>query len=154
MTAALVKKAGRQDQKHQPHRLIEPKAEHGPALGKGCLKPYTLIRDDTPRNSAQEFSRPANSARIASPICEVETASPVSPLMSAVRRPLSRTLEIAFSILSAASMRPRGIAQSHAEGGDHGDRVGDAFAGDVGRRTMHRLIERLALAGLGIDLAQ
>ena len=46
------------------------------------------------------------------------------------------------------------IAQRHAERGDHGDRIGDALAGDVGRRAVHRLVQRLALLGLGIDLAE
>ena len=46
------------------------------------------------------------------------------------------------------------IAQRHAERGDHGDRVGNALAGDVGRRAVHRLVQRLALAGLRIDLAE
>ena len=47
-----------------------------------------------------------------------------------------------------------GIAQRHPERGDHGDRVGHPLAGDVGRRTVHRLVHRLALLRFRIDLAE
>ena len=40
-----------------------------------------------------------------------------------------------------------GIAQAHGEARDGGDRVGHALAGDVGRRAMHRLVQRAAAPG-------
>src|SRR3954468_3322934 len=43
---------------------------------------------------------------------------------------------------------PEGIAQPHRERADHRDRVCKALAGDVGRRTVHGFVERLAPAGL------
>ena len=51
-------------------------------------------------------------------------------------------------------MKSERIAQGHAKGADHRDRIGDSLAGDVGRRSMDRLIERLAPAGLRIDVAE
>ena len=46
-----------------------------------------------------------------------------------------------------------GIAQRHAERADHGDRIGDSLAGDVGRRAVDGLIHRLALA-IGVGRAE
>src|SRR3954447_24018152 len=42
------------------------------------------------------------------------------------------------------------VPQCHPEGCDHRDRIGDALAGDVGRRAVDRLVERLTAAALRI----
>ena len=42
-----------------------------------------------------------------------------------------------------------GVAQRHGEGEDAGDRIGLALPGDVGRRAVHRLVERLRPAVFG-----
>src|SRR3984957_11350135 len=51
-------------------------------------------------------------------------------------------------------MKSGGIAQGHVEGGDNRNRIGDSLAGNVGRRSVHRLIERLAPPALWVDVAE
>ena len=87
---------------------------------------------------------------MASPISPVPTAFAPGPAMSFVRVPEASTagdrpLE-QVGLLAEAER----IAQRHAERADHGDRVGEAASGDVRRRAVHRLVERLALAGLRV----
>jgi len=60
------------------------------ALARGGMKPQSYF---------------CNCARMASPICDVESVEVALPLISAVRIPASSTSEIAFSMRSAASPR-------------------------------------------------
>ena len=106
-----------------------------------------------PANAHQAASF-SSSAMIASPISLVPTSLLPADLMSAVRRPLASAAAIAWSIRSASLAHVERVAQRHAERRDHRDRIGDALAGDVGRRAVHRLVERLALLGLRIDVAE
>ena len=92
----------------------------------------------------------SSSSRIALPISVVPTLRMLGCMMSAgaqaaAQRPGDGLVD-QVGLLGQAV----GIAQRHAVAGDGGDGVGEALAGDVGGRAVHRLVERLALAGLGV----
>ena len=58
--------------------------------------------------------------------------------------PRSRTTSTAVSMRVASSGRSSPSAQQHRGAEDGGERVGDALAGDVGRRAVDRLVEAAA----------
>ena len=92
------------------------------------------------------YDRASSSLTMASPTSAVDTALVPGAAMSLVRVPEASTLAIAL-VEQVGFVRPaERIAQRHAERADHRERVGEARAGDVGRRAVDGLVQGLALA--------
>ena len=96
------------------------------------------------RRTSSSGSRSASSSQAFDDSARELGRSPSVPPRSAVRSAVGERASTARSTAAASASRPSEWRSSSAADEDRADRVGDAAAGDVGRRAVDRLVEAAA----------